>query len=251
MCIAIHKPKGVTIPIAHLKESFASNPDGAGFAALHHKHGFVISKGFFTLEEFSRAYEPFENSPALVHFRIATSGGVSSEMCHPFPLCGGKYAMIHNGVLDIKPHKGKSDTATFADSVLTPLLDAGVPHTCPSFKFLVESAIGNWNKILIMDRAGKVAYFNEDKGHRLNKVWYSNDTYLPSKYTAPAKTVMKPWTDAEWAKAGYGSGRGTLLNEERLCEYCQEPLDEFNEEDYCWDCLEQIWDTDKREIALR
>jgi len=238
MCIAIYKPHGKQLPDSHVAESFASNPDGAGFATICPKKGFIIQKGFFTLEEFERAFRPYALRPALVHFRIATSGGVNPQMCHPFSLCGGKYAMIHNGIIDIKAHKGKSDTATFADAVLTPLLERGIPHTDPALRYLVETSIGKWNKILIMDTRGKVAYFNEQSGHYTDGIWYSNESYLP-----PVRKVVKTgstyWSEELWDKHfGKESRQGVLLNEPRMCIYCDEPIEVHSDELYCEDCLE-------------
>ena len=238
MCIAIHKPAGKQIPEKHLKESFYSNPDGAGFAVCCPSKGFVIRKGFFDLEEFLAEFEPFAKYPALVHFRIATHGGISPEMCHPFTLCGGSYAMIHNGILDIKPHKGKSDTATFADSVLTPLIQQGCKVESQAFKFLLESAIGSYNKILIMDRYGKVTRFNENSGHEHKGIWYSNDSYKPLTVLPPVKkSSLSVWE--KWDSAERMLPRGSMLNDEPACEYCGEPVRQI-EELYCDDCLKYM-----------
>lgn len=237
MCICIHKPAGVTIPDKYLAEGFLSNPDGAGFAVCDKRLGFIVRKGFFTIKDFNRAFNPFRKAPALVHFRIATSGGVNPEMCHPFLLCGGKYALIHNGILGIKPHVGKSDTATFADSVLTPLLESGIPHDSPALRFLVEQAIGRYNKILIMDSSGKVAYFNEFSGHENEGIWYSNESYLPSA-RVQTKLQIPKWQEDDWKKWA-GRDKGALLNTFRRCEYCGEDMEEWAPADalYCDDCM--------------
>ena len=243
MCIAIHKPKGVIIPQAHLEESFVSNPDGAGFTVCLSSGKLVSRKGFFTIEAFNAAFRSYTSFPALIHFRIATSGGINPEMCHPFELCGGKYSMIHNGVLDLKPHKGKSDTATFADSVLTPLLARGIHPSDPAFKFLVEGTIGKWNKILIMDNSGKVTYFNEKEGHRFNKIWYSNNSYLSP--ILPKPTYSGKWNEADWKKwAGNGAvatrkgtRKGTLLTEMITCEICSEFFESDGVEECCPACI--------------
>jgi glutamine amidotransferase len=231
MCLAIYKPKDVIIPSEYLEEGYASNPDGAGFCVSYGPK-FIIRKGFFSFAEFMRAYVCYQERAALVHFRIATSGDVSPDMCHPFLLCGGKYAMVHNGIFNLKPHKGKSDTATFADSILTPLLDQGVPIDSPELKYLVETSIGKSNKILVMDSAGKVTTFNEDSGHWEEGIWYSNNSYLPY---VPNWNTQKVWSEAEWKQWTQGR-RGTLLNELRECEICGSQVTN-PAEDYCDTCL--------------
>lgn len=239
MCIAIHKPKGLLIPESHLVESFEANPDGAGFAAFHDRHGLVIRKGFMGFNSFQQEFHSYRYCPALVHFRIATSGGVNREMCHPFPLCGGKFALIHNGVINVKPHKGKSDTATFADSVLTPLLAQGVPFDSPALRYLVESSVGTWNKMLIMDSHGKVAYFNKSSGHVLNDIWYSNDSYVSRPPTL--KGYIGDWKT-----------RGSLLfNDGPTCLHCSEILEspEEQKEGICMDCWYAIWERDSAPVG--
>lgn len=231
MCIAIYKPAGQIVPMTHLEESFLTNPDGAGFA-VSKNNKLIISKGFFTLDDFMFAYEPYETYDCLLHFRIATSGGVSDAMCHPFPLLDGKYALIHNGIINIKNHEGKSDTATFVDAVLTPMLKQGVSINSGALGYIVERAIGKFNKIVVMDESGFPTFFNENEGHYKDHVWYSNYTYLPPVYTKWVEG--KKWNEQDWNRdyeKYYGikktTGPGTYPASksedslyEILCPYC-------------------------------
>jgi predicted glutamine amidotransferase len=234
MCIAICKPKNITLPQDHAEESYCSNGDGAGFAVARGGR-IILQKGFFSLKAFTKAFEPFRNDAALVHFRIATSGGINKEMCHPFLLCNGKYALIHNGVLSIAHDKQKeSDTSRFCSSVLTPLLDAGVSLHSPALRYLVEEAIGSYNKIAVMDSAGNTVIFNEKSGNEVGGIWYSNTSYLP--YIAPFKTVRDKKT---WLKESQEllKAEDTNYPAEAECWYCGDRFTQNTAEDVlCTQC---------------
>lgn len=88
------------------------NPDGIGIgwhaqnAGREWNH---LRKGFVNVGEFHEFYEAFDVLPHIVHFRVATSGGVKPELCHPFivsqtsPLVlewtGQKALLFHNGAI--------------------------------------------------------------------------------------------------------------------------------------------------------
>ena len=116
MCIAIVKPRGVSLAEDRLRLCFENNPDGAGFAIA--KDGRVeIHKGYTTVEAFLAAYRAHcvDHYSALVHFRITTRGDNGIGNHHPFPLSVG--ALIHNGTIGWlgRAKTGHSDTRLFAD----------------------------------------------------------------------------------------------------------------------------------------
>jgi len=179
MCLAIYKPKGVTIKKRYLRNGWDANEDGAGFAIA--RNGKVeIQKGFFTFKEFYSAFREFNNAreTAIIHFRFATHGVTNAINCHPFSLCGDKYGMIHNGVIDIEcTDKALSDTAHFSELVLAPILEAGVEFDSGALRYLVEEAIGSMNKIVLLRGDGSHVIFNERQGEWKNGSWYSNGGY--------------------------------------------------------------------------
>lgn len=211
MCLAIFKPENKVCPKNHLKNGFAGNDDGAGFAIA--KGGKIeIYKGFFTFEEFWKAFKPFQNFPAIIHFRYATHGSVGAGNCHPFPV-GKNSAMIHNGILNIQSDETNSDTANFANLVLNPILQSGIDENCPALRFLVESSIGRGNKICLLNGSGECQLFNEDAGMWENGVWYSNTGYkvekrplfdfMPKSYSntfSDSRSNYQTWDDAEFER---------------------------------------------------
>lgn len=176
MCLAIYSPRGAQVKKRWLRNGFLHNSDGAGFAIA--EAGRVkIYKGFMTWKEFWTAYEPHQSKAVLVHFRWATHGKTDAPNTHPFYMCGNDYAVVHNGVLNIKCHEADmSDTWHFVGLVMEPMVKACALDE-PALKYLVEEAIGSFNKIAVMRHDGKVVIFNEDQGSWCNGSWFSNSNF--------------------------------------------------------------------------
>jgi glutamine amidotransferases class-II len=163
MCVAIYKPENVQMPsLDTLKKCWEANPDGAGFALCTSgdKYAIEIHKGYMTWKQFKAAFEKYRLADfagdMLLHFRIATHGGISPGNTHPFSLTGDvkllkhtniltNYALIHNGILPIKPEGDISDTMEFCRR-LAPLY-----QNIPSAFNLIEGMAGN-NKIAVITR---------------------------------------------------------------------------------------------------
>ena len=88
-----------------LQTSAALNPDGAGVAWIG-KTGLVEWQKGLSLHDV-KTILPHVPLPCVIHFRIATSGGVSKELCHPFPVSKkvsveesgrAKQVLFHNGI---------------------------------------------------------------------------------------------------------------------------------------------------------
>ena len=179
MCLAIWKPKGVQIAKRYLVNGYQSNDDGCGFAYAH-KGRLIVEKGFQNFAEFWKSFKPVQNKHAmLIHFRFATSGAKDSTMAHPFLICDGTHAVIHNGIINTKSSGSDSDTATFSNNVLQPLFEK-FPFNCSLVHYLVETSVGSGNKICVLRSDGKFSIYNEDSGHWHKGAWYSNKGYEES-----------------------------------------------------------------------
>lgn len=105
MCVIIASPKGVKIPEDILRESACSNRDGAGIAWI--KDGKVHwIKGLMKIDDVLKAYQSI-TGPHAIHFRLATHGGNTPLLTHPFPITdqvrldlkgSGFKLLMHNGV---------------------------------------------------------------------------------------------------------------------------------------------------------
>lgn len=153
MCVIAVKPAGLVPDLAIVRRCWESNPDGAGLA--WRRNGRVeVRKGFMRLgklEQFIQKHrEELTASEVVMHFRIASVGGVSQALCHPFAI-GRNYrslsyateapVVFHNGhiielAIEAKA-EGLSDTALLVRDYLTPL--ASVLEK-PEFHRLLELA---------------------------------------------------------------------------------------------------------------
>lgn len=192
MCIIIiRKDPSRKLPKEVYKNCFEHNSDGAGFASIDDDGDIIINKGFFTFEDFWKAYEPVEHISPLTQFRIGTSGGLTGENCHPFRIAdkqdGAQNDLVfaHNGVLSIdRPNQNLSDTGNFNELILKPLAKADPDFwKSPEFRWLIESAIGSNNKLVLMDNTGHIEIFNKSAGKEEDGVWYSNNSYCKVKTT--------------------------------------------------------------------
>lgn len=191
MCIAILKTKEATITDEVLRTCYNNNKDGCGFAYCENKTVYI--KKFMNFDRFLEEYKKVEGkSNMLIHFRIATHGGVNVDNCHPFIL-NDRMALIHNGIIAGYGDKtNKSDTRDFIDKVI-----GNISHRMwrnPSFRELVGNAIG-YSKFCILDTDDNYYIINEHKGEWVDGVWYSNTSYKPKVVYSSAKTCSNNTTN--------------------------------------------------------
>lgn len=212
MCIAIAKPKGKTITKERLETCFKNNPDGCGFAYIN--GGNLYIEKFMEFEDFYKSYSTHEHdSNMLIHFRIATHGGVNLENCHPFKL-NDRMALIHNGVLTgYGDRNSKSDTRDFIDKILSKI--SWKMWKNEAFRTLVGEAIGS-SKFGVLDISGDMFIINKELGVVDDDVWYSNSSYKPrTTYKVTTKANNKDydysyydwrsnWYNSDWYKKYYG-----------------------------------------------
>src|SRR5574343_1478878 len=202
MCIIIVSPKGAKISKNSLKNSWHSNPDGAGY--MFERDGQIIIKKelkkfkkFLAMLKEDREENPNKNF--IIHFRIGTSGGKTLENLHPFRV-NDNLAFAHNGIISKHEVKGSSmnDTRHFKREVLQPLENGqkGVIFT-PHIKKLIESYIG-YSKLAFLTDKGDFNIFNEHLGHwGACGNWYSNESYMDNKPTYGKKynSFIWDWED--------------------------------------------------------
>jgi len=180
MCLAIYKSSKALPDWEALQEGFRCNSHGAGFAVAV-DGSIQIHKGFFTFDDFARAYEPFASRQALIHFRLATHGATDADMCHPFTVTD-ELVMIHNGVLPISTDddRTKSDTWHYVEYILKPLAERDRDfYSDPSIQFLGEAAISG-SKFAFLRADGDWGLWNGEDGHWVGDTWYSNRSYVKS-----------------------------------------------------------------------
>lgn len=84
MCVAIVVPEGADFPsLETLQQCEIANSDGGGMAWV--SEGKVEWMKGMDAEDM-HAFGQMVDGPVLLHFRLATAGGASDEMAHPFPI---------------------------------------------------------------------------------------------------------------------------------------------------------------------
>jgi hypothetical protein len=104
MCVIITSPRrGARPSLQQLELCERTNPHGSGVAWIEGKR--VEYAKSLPIAEIHRLLEETAG-PAIIHFRIASVGGVDPQLCHPFPITHGaelratgraRSVLFHNG----------------------------------------------------------------------------------------------------------------------------------------------------------
>jgi len=250
MCLAILKPANEHIIKRRLRQGFQENPDGAGF--MYVKNGQLkIDKGYFSFRSFYKAYRQAEqkcpDSNFVIHFRIATSGKISSKHCHPF-LINTTVAFVHNGIFAKLGNKVKSDTQHFNNDYLR-YMPPDFIHNKKSIRFL-EKYCGWFNKLIFLNNKNEYLIVNESAGRWLDNIWFSNiiETSIGFSVTTNYATEIE---DNDWGECAICTGyyptqqMQETENGQVICEFCfTKKFGGFRQE-VCYGCgqLLDIYDT--------
>ena len=229
MCIIAVKWADVSAPKDVLATCFENNPDGAGY--MWEDGGKVhVRKGFFDFEELWKDYEPRNllNRNVVFHFRIASSGNVDVNNCHPFPVTpdvkkylkyrtleSGVPCLCHNGVISELSFAGSkySDTVLFTEKL-------SKAKDC----YRKENFPAGFNRFALLNPEGSVNLYGEgwQKAYGME---FSNGTY-----------------EDRWGKWRTSSSKSGILDEDPyafadLCPLCHEYMTDLyiNDKIY-WHC---------------
>lgn len=226
MCIIAISTKGIELPDEDtLQNMWIRNSDGAGIMFAHNnkvhiEKGFMKYDSFYNrLQELDKKYH-LKDLSVILHFRITTHGGTSPQNTHPFPIsdsigllkklkCTTKLGVAHNGIIDITPRKGISDTMEYIASQLAPL-HRGVPefYKNQDLMVMVSNAIDG-SRMAFMNEKGEVytiGNFIED----CDGIKYSNHSFERIK-------TFRDFSYSGWT-------RDSWETYEKYCNYCQKPL---------------------------
>jgi predicted glutamine amidotransferase len=218
MCIIAIQPMGVKIKENILKNCWDANNDGAGI--MYVENGKVIvNREMHSFSDFMKLKRNADklNTNIVIHFRIATSGGINERNCHPFKVNNDVY-FCHNGILDIEvPNNSNiNDTQIFNNAFMKGLPNDFVKNT--AIMQLLEYSIGNRNKFVFLDSNGQFYILNENAGRWDSGAWFSNDSYK----TRPYYSYYKP--NKKWQKDAFSEIDNELIDSGELimCESCNE-----------------------------
>ncbi len=193
MCIIAAKPAGIKMPTEEqLEIMWFHNPDGAGIMYAKDERVY-IDKGYMTLSSFLTRIKEIQKTvdldtiPAVLHFRIASAGGIKPENCHPFPVtssekvirdlqCTAKVGVAHNGTIHGYGNSVLSDTMQYIIRQIHPL-SCAVPdfwQNRAALETIVNSTKGCW-MVLLTGEGDLITigdFFPERDG-----IFYSNKTF--------------------------------------------------------------------------
>lgn len=181
MCIAILNTKG-TINKETLRTCWNNNNDGAGMIYVTDKNVLVTYKELHSFDKFYKEYNKQrklnKDSNFVLHFRIATSGKIDLNNCHPFKV-SKDLAFVHNGMIDIEQlNKDVSDTYTFNQTILKELGKNFLYNE--AIIRLIENYIG-YSKLIFLNNFNEATIINELLGDWDGDNWYSNKSYKPTQ----------------------------------------------------------------------
>jgi predicted glutamine amidotransferase len=110
MCVIAVSLKGKKLEEEKLRKMWNSNSHGAGIAIIDKKKNLIIvKKGLMTFENFLNEYKKVpEGIVHAIHFRLASAGGRTPQMTHPFRVdriqipkmeYTAKAVLFHNGTV--------------------------------------------------------------------------------------------------------------------------------------------------------
>lgn len=195
MCVILFAPPKKQIKERFLYNAFKNNPDGAGIMYYTEDGKVNFKKGFMFYDEMLSFWNKLNiDLPRALHCRIATSGMVNKQNCHPFIITdrikemqktkgvSDTGCMMHNGVLtDYTPAQGMksnySDTMVFNQKVLYPIVKSNSIEN-EGVKDLIDK-LGSCFLLFLPDfKTYMFGNFTEDKdGFFASNISYSYDKH--------------------------------------------------------------------------
>jgi hypothetical protein len=103
MCVIVVCKEGMKPPLKTIKKCWEENPHGAGIG-LRKNGKLLFYKGFMKLHDLETKLNKLSDYEEMViHFRLASAGGISSYLTHPFS----------NNIITYKLNKGKDKFLLF------------------------------------------------------------------------------------------------------------------------------------------
>lgn len=199
MCVAIAIPEGAPFPDLETMEACEwTNDDGIGIA-FPDGNGRVEFFKDLSLPELMDLGALTEGLSRLVHFRLATSGGVRPELCHPFPLTKTADVRLRGTAPRVLIHNGVWSDWDLAADLMAPL-PAGPWSDTRLMARIIALHGDSWIRRFVgEERVGRLATLDGEGNIGLagdwemdddTGVWFSNTywqwRYGGSRYTWPS-----------------------------------------------------------------
>lgn len=208
MCVIVHKPKKVKIDLITLEDIVDTNPDGLGYSYWIQKDNAwnTIKVLNPKTKDLKTALKNMDGTEAIIHARIATSGGVTLANVHPF--IGKRYILFHNGIVS----NLNGILNKYSDTRLLHKLIEQFPLKEAS-EMLKNIAHNSNSKFILVDEAGEVhrfGIFKEYKGLMCSNLLFNAPTYTYYDY---------------WDK----TNKSSFINNHKIDELSQDIKDKLKE----------------------
>lgn len=186
MCVIIYKTDKTSLDFETVRFAYDTNPDGVG-VAINDGETWTIKKYMYpSKQQLKTLCNNLQDKEAILHFRIATSGGINLENCQPFLFDNDRQVLFHNGVIYSLNgiSSNKSDTRLLIDIL-------GIEKQDISNLLFNISEKSN-NKFILLDDNNDVQFFGEFKNYK--GLLCSNLNFVPRPTTpvTPAKKEKEP-----------------------------------------------------------
>jgi hypothetical protein len=162
MCLILHSKIGFdAITKRELTAALRANSDGVGVFFDSGTGAEVIREEEMSYRALRSLLREIGRADTFVHLRMATNNVGGLDGVHPFPVFGDSNAyevwVAHNGVFRHAP-RGVHDSQYFVAETLAPILRRDpFAWRLPAFRDLLTRAIGDGNRLAILDSAGHSA----------------------------------------------------------------------------------------------
>ncbi len=214
MCVIICVEDGDYPSKATLKSAESMNSDGGAIAWLNkdgtksYRKGLKASKVWKLIQ---RQLKPHGIKTAIIHFRIASVGGVKPQLCHPFEIAEDvpmnmrsvkttRELLFHNGTwseyseylldfLRAQKEPMAIPKGDYSDSRIMAYLAFQLGHQ------ELNKLVSGWNKIAILTSEGIVKYGTGWVNHKGNSC--SND------YAWKTQESVYSWNQSSWSNSRF------------------------------------------------
>lgn len=231
MCIAILNTKGI-INKDTLLTCWNNNNDGAGMIYTTKNNELKVFKELINFDKFYKEYskqrKANKESNFVLHFRIATSGKIDLNNCHPFKV-NKNLAFVHNGMIDIElMNNAVSDTYTFNETIIKNLGSNFLYNE--AIIRLIETYIG-YSKLIFLNNLNEAFIINEQLGHWDGDNWYSNTSYSCNTKKAKVSNYgyakyYEDYYDADYKNYSTGD----------ICDCCENKGSTWNDDYHMYLC---------------
>lgn len=166
MCLIIYNASGNAYTKDQIANAYDTNDDGVGIMWIEDGEVQVL-KGLYSKEDTLQLMEGFVGVPHVIHFRMATHGGVKPELAHPFRAshddADDHVWLMHNGVMSgMGEGTGESDTSAFARQLRQTCEDMGTTDCLfeEYHRETIEEYVGLGQKIIFLRGDGEITILN-------------------------------------------------------------------------------------------